>query len=1382
MALAQNPSSLSHPSHRQLKTERGSYSFRGLQVAVGETSPALDIVMRDSGDAPLIGITAATHGDFVINENRCPQLLPPAGSGKNWCAISVAFRPSAAGMRAGDLTVQAAGVRSLVVPLVGGIPIDFPTVQPGATDVEWVELPAGTGAVSGTVTGPFVIALQPNYDYGSIDGVSFGATADTNGVCSPDVKTCVVYLGVEFLGTAAPGPSAGMVTLSNGLTYSLSANVLGPGLLFTPSSIDGGSVPIESTSDGYSFFITNVQSTAITLDPPSVSGPFSITNGCGTSLAANSSCSITVFFSPTATGPASGEVQVRTSVGNVIVTLTGTGVDNPANVTILPATINFQVQPTGLSTIRTVTIKNQSAVDSVQIGAPAVVPPGISLCKARSDTYCVAVVANDCATLAPGAACQIQLMWQGPLWSGALQIAMTPSSATTASNYTLPFNAAPMPSSPPPAIPSVSPSVVQFPATPFGQVSAPLKVTVTNASQTTAMITASSQPDFIIDPSCGPIAPNQSCTLSVRFVPSSGAQQDGGQLAINAYDAASTSTFLGSTAVSVSGFAVAQASTASPSYPPLIQPLDLDTLSITNTSTAPLVLYSIAGPSWTTPDVNSCSQPIPPGGSCSVALSYSCPFAGCSFSIASNTLSSPDVFPILGTQGSQPSGSFGLYQNGWNASPAVFPMTAIGFSSSIEFSAILANMDTYVESLIDVKTNISHDYVVDNQCPSLLTGQLVHGFGFRSTCFVLVTFSPTTPGFQSGTVTFTTNYGLFTIQLAGTAAASPLSVNPASLTLAGPPGQSITKTVTVTNSSTAAVSLAPPRIQGGPAGSPFSIGQTTCGQSLDAGAACTMQIEYASPRSVYSNPQLLSVTDELLIFSGMNNLMQKVHLTGIIPEIIATPNPSSFPPTPIGSESHVLFTVTTNQGIPITLQTFALTNSNPADFTIASNTCTAGLVLQGTMSCVIDVAFSPQDPGLYSTTLEIDSTAGTCLVTLTASNAPAPAQVSPTTLTFGREDMLVPSAPQSITLSNPNPAALTLPALPAVSGYAAADFSVTGNCTTIPPNGSCQLSVTFNPSVPGTRIASLEVETGSAVDPKTGNSLITSTTVNFTGVGVATAPYTIIMPAGLTFSPQIVGSTSAAQTVLLSNTGKTALSIASIAVTAGFQQSNTCGTSLAPQFDCDIAVTFAPTAAGPLSGTLTFTDNAIPGPTQTVSLSGTGTSVSISPGSPALSISAPGGSATTSIQLSSLSGFSGTVSLKCAVTYQGSGTPTNLPVCALSPGQVQVSGTSAATSTLSITTTGTTTARLSSQLSRSGIVFAALLLFLFSSRRRRVIFILLFSLAVFAGAIGCGSGGSRGSAPGGSTPTSTTPGNYSVVVTATSSPLSVSKTISLTVQ
>ena len=110
----------------------------------------------------------------------------------------------------------------------------------------------------------------------------------------------------------------------------------------------------------------------------------------------------------------------------------------------------------------------------------------------------------------------------------------------------------------------------------------------------------------------------------------------------------------------------------------------------------------------------------------------------------------------------------------------------------------------------------------------------------------------------------------------------------------------------------------------------------------------------------------------------------------------------------------------------------------------------------------------------------------------------------------------------------------------------------------------------------------------------------------------AAAQTATLSPAGLTFLTQVVGTTSAAQTATLTNTGSVSLTITSIQITGDFAQTNNCGSSLAGGAKCTINVTFTPTAMGSRTGTLSVNDNATPSP-QTVSLSGSGTIVSLSP-------------------------------------------------------------------------------------------------------------------------------------------------------------------------
>jgi ASPM-SPD-2-Hydin domain-containing protein len=175
-----------------------------------------------------------------------------------------------------------------------------------------------------------------------------------------------------------------------------------------------------------------------------------------------------------------------------------------------------------------------------------------------------------------------------------------------------------------------------------------------------------------------------------------------------------------------------------------------------------------------------------------------------------------------------------------------------------------------------------------------------------------------------------------------------------------------------------------------------------------------------------------------------------------------------------------------------------------------------------------------------------------------------------------------------------------------------------------------------------------------------------------------------ISPGTLTFSNQSVGTTSNPQAVTLSNMGTGPVTITSIAITMDFAQTNNCGSSLAGGASCAINVTFTPKATGPRSGTLTITDNASNSP-QAVTLSGTGVnaadfSISSSP----TSATVPAGQSTSlTLSVTPTGGFSQSVNLSCT------GAPT-LANCTINPMSLTPNGSSAATATVTITTTAAT--------------------------------------------------------------------------------------------
>jgi hypothetical protein len=127
-------------------------------------------------------------------------------------------------------------------------------------------------------------------------------------------------------------------------------------------------------------------------------------------------------------------------------------------------------------------------------------------------------------------------------------------------------------------------------------------------------------------------------------------------------------------------------------------------------------------------------------------------------------------------------------------------------------------------------------------------------------------------------------------------------------------------------------------------------------------------------------------------------------------------------------------------------------------------------------------------------------------------------------------------------------------------------------------------------------------------------------TVNVSNlVGSFTAATPTLSATGLTFAPQVLGTTSAAQTVTVTNTGTGNLIILGVTISgtnaSDFAKSaDTCtGATVVPSGACTVSVTITPSLVGPESASLDFFDIA-PNNPQTVTLTGTGKGTSPSSG------------------------------------------------------------------------------------------------------------------------------------------------------------------------
>ena len=275
-----------------------------------------------------------------------------------------------------------------------------------------------------------------------------------------------------------------------------------------------------------------------------------------------------------------------------------------------------------------------------------------------------------------------------------------------------------------------------------------------------------------------------------------------------------------------------------------------------------------------------------------------------------------------------------------------------------------------------------------------------------------------------------------------------------------------------------------------------------------------------------------------------------------------------------------------------------------------------GIAVSGTNAYVTGQMADPDmltSTGAYQTTLKTGAVTNAFVADLPMV---AGISVSPTFINFGTQATGVASTPQTVTVTNNNPTGsvsfTSITVVPISPAAPATDFAISSQTcgATIAAAATCTVSVTFTPSVNAAESATL-VFTDS--DPSSPQSVLLS------GTGSNTASAIAFNPTSLTFAAQATGTTSAAQMITISNPDtRIALNISAIASTnANFTiTNNSCGSTfpitiaVAPGgTPCILSVTFNPslsTPAGPVTGSITFTDNAGNSP-QSVPLSGTAT-------------------------------------------------------------------------------------------------------------------------------------------------------------------------------
>ncbi len=359
----------------------------------------------------------------------------------------------------------------------------------------------------------------------------------------------------------------------------------------------------------------------------------------------------------------------------------------------------------------------------------------------------------------------------------------------------------------------------------------------------------------------------------------------------------------------------------------------------------------------------------------------------------------------------------------------------------------------------------------------------------------------------------------------------------------------------------------------------------TCGNSIAAGATCSITVSFTPSSAGIRNASLV-------IQDTAPNGPQVVNLTGNTSTVTLSASSLAFGFQQVGIASDPQTVSVTNSGTtPLTFS--AITASG--DYSETDNCIKAPL--QPNTNCVIQVVYKPSAAvaSIGAITLT-DSGSGSPQVILTTGSGVLQAQaiLSGASLGFTGQAVGTSSAAQTLTLTNTGDAPLNIAGI-----VATGDFGQTSNCgSVLAANANCAINVTFTPTAPGSRTGTLTVTDNSA------NTSAATQTAQLSGIGLA-VPVVNLSTTTLSFSGQAMGTTSAAQTVTLTNTGSAPLTITGVVMTGDFAEVNNCGSSVASNASCVFNITFTPTAPGNRFGTVVLTDNATNSP-QTISLSGNG--------------------------------------------------------------------------------------------------------------------------------------------------------------------------------
>jgi hypothetical protein len=313
----------------QLRFRQASLAFP--DTVRGQTSLPQQVILENVGDL-LAGQTmlASTGGSEFPVQSMCP--VPLAGGAS--CTLDITFTPTTTGTRAATLTASSMPGASTTLNLSGiGLAPARLEATPSSFAFDPVEVNTSSAPRTVTITnsgqersGPLSFSGATAFNVSPGAGANacmVSATLAAGASCTIEVvfrPTTLMAVREELVFSATPGQAAVVTVTGTGATP--------PQLVASTNSKDLGLVRIGSTVS----FVWSIDNTGgLPSSPISLSvltEPYAVTaDGCSNqTLAAGSSCSVTVRFAPVSGGSAQQSLTASaTRGGSNTVALSGAG-------------------------------------------------------------------------------------------------------------------------------------------------------------------------------------------------------------------------------------------------------------------------------------------------------------------------------------------------------------------------------------------------------------------------------------------------------------------------------------------------------------------------------------------------------------------------------------------------------------------------------------------------------------------------------------------------------------------------------------------------------------------------------------------------------------------------------------------------------------------------------------------------------------------------------------------------------------------------------------------------------------------------------------------------------------------------------------------------